>query len=236
LLRTVPLLVALASAAATSTARPATTDAPPTAIDGWIRSGSQSRVVTFRAGPGEEVNAAVLGTGANGVVLANQSDRDLCSWRPFAQSLRKAGYRVLLFDYGSAAPWLEVAAASRAPQRLGAARVALVGASEGAKASIVAAARPTTKASAVVSISAERYLAGSDVRPFAAKLRRPILFLTAKRDPFAASDTPLLYRACGSPDKKLVTLAGEAHGVDLLAGVTAPRARRAILAFLRRHG
>jgi hypothetical protein len=57
-----------------------------------------------------------------------------------------------------------------------------------------------------------------------------VLFLTAKNDPYAADDTPALYRACASSDKRLVTIAGEAHGVDLLRSQVA---RTTILAFLR---
>jgi hypothetical protein len=204
-------------------------------LDGCVRLGSQTKIVTFGAGRGDVLHAVILGHGSTGVVLSNQSDRDLCSWLPFAHSLTQAGYRVLLFDYGNAEPWLEVAAAARTLHRLGSTHVALIGASEGAKASIIAAARPGTAANSVVSLSAERYLRGTDVKPWAAKLRRPILFLMAKQDPFTISDTLTLYRACGSPSKQLVTLAGDAHGVDLLAGATGAHVRENILAFLRRH-
>jgi hypothetical protein len=87
-----------------------------------------------------------------------------------------------------------------------------------------------------VSLSAERYISGSiDVKPWAARLRRPILFVTATGDPFAETDTPTLYRACGSPQKQLLRVAGDAHGVDLLHGPTAPLVRARILAFLRSH-
>ncbi len=95
----------------------------------------------------------------------------------------------------------------------------LIGASKGVKASIIAAARSSTLVTAVVSLSAERYFRdGTDVKAGAAKLTRPILFVMASHDPYAADDTPTLYRACTSPDKKLLTVAGDAHGVDLLGG------------------
>jgi hypothetical protein len=48
-----------------------------------------------------------------GVVLANQSDCDLCSWLRFARSLSRAGFGVLLFEYSGADPQADVAAAAK---------------------------------------------------------------------------------------------------------------------------
>jgi hypothetical protein len=223
-----------ASSAVSAAQAPRSGAASPT-VDGCVHAGSETRLVKVAAGRGDLIQAAILGRGGTGVVLANQSDRNLCAWLPFAQWLRRAGYRVLLFDYGTAEPGLEVAAAARTLHRFGGTQVVLVGASEGAKASIVAGARPMTPASAVVSISAERYLGGIDVKSWAARLRRPVLFLMAKHDPLAAGDTRTLYRACASPSKKLVTFAGDAHGVDLLVGARGARVRGDILAFLSRY-
>jgi pimeloyl-ACP methyl ester carboxylesterase len=234
--RLLGVLLAIVLAAGQGAVRQPARAAPhASGLDGCVRAGSLVRIVTIAAERGNLVPAAVLGRGAAGVVLANQSDRDLCSWLPFAQRLRQAGYRVLLFDYGGAEPSLEVAAAARTLRRLGSARVILIGASEGAKASIIAAARPPTPAKAVVSLSAERYLRGTDVKPWAAKLRRPILFITARSDPYSATDTRALYRACTSRERYLATVPGDAHGVDLLRGATGPAVRRDIFSFVRRH-
>jgi len=219
------LVVAVAACGGTSAAN---RRAVPT-LDGCVAAGPPTMIVRLRTGG----RAALLGRGADTVVLSNQSDRDLCAWLPFARTLEGAGYRVLLFDYAGSSPWADVTAAARAARRLGARRVLLVGASEGAKSSLVAAAAHPSGVAAVVSISAERSFAdGTDVRPSAAKLRRPVLFLTSRGDPFAAADTPFLYAACGSPHKQLLRVAGDAHGVDLLSGATARKARRAILDFL----
>ena len=203
-------------------------------LDGCVRAGPETKIVTFGAGRGDVLHAAILGRSPTGVVLSNQSDRDLCSWLPLAHTLERAGYRVLLYDYGNLEPWVEVASAARELHRLGVGRVVLVGASEGAKASIVAAVPTTTPTVGVVSLSAERYFRGGfDVKASAARLTRPILFVTAKNDLYAAGDTPILYKACRSPDKRLVTVAGSAHGVDLLSGASRQEVRGAILAFLR---
>jgi pimeloyl-ACP methyl ester carboxylesterase len=126
-----------------------------------------------------------------------------------------------------------VSTAARSLRRLGVRRLFLVGASEGAKASIIAAAADQNRLAGVVSLSAERYFRdGTDVEPSSARLRLPILFLTARGDPYAAGDTPALYAACGSPHKRLLRVGGDAHGVDLLRGPTAHRAGSAILSFL----
>jgi pimeloyl-ACP methyl ester carboxylesterase len=198
-------------------------------LDGCVAAGPRTRIVRLRTGD----RAALLGRGADTVVLSNQSDRDLCAWLPFAGRLERAGYRVLLYDYTIASPWADAAVAARTATRLGARGVFLVGASEGAKSSLIAAAAHPGGVTAVVSLSAERSFAdGTDVRPWAARLRLPVLFLTARGDPFAAADTPLLYAACGSPHKQLIRVAGDAHGVDLLSGAAAREARGAILRFL----
>ena len=168
----------------------------------------------------------VVGAGSRGVVLSNQSDEDLCSWAPFARTLASAGFRVALYDYGNTSPDAEAVAAAAALRGLGATKIALVGASEGAKASILGAGR--ARAAAVVSLSAERYLGGIDVVPAARRLTAPVLYLYAKADPYSESDTPTLYRATKERAKTLVALSGSAHGTALL-----PRVSSRIVAFLR---
>jgi pimeloyl-ACP methyl ester carboxylesterase len=169
---------------------------------------------------------AVLGSGPRGVVLSNQSDENLCSWAPFARTLARAGFHIALYDYGNTSPDAEAVAAAAVLRGLGVTKIALVGASEGAKASILGAAR--ARAAAVVSLSAERYLGGIDVVPAARRLTAPVLYLYAKSDPYSGSDTPTLYRATKERAKTLVALSGSAHGTALL-----PRVSTRILAFLR---
>ncbi len=201
-------------------------------LDGCVRAGADIRIVRFAVSRNDSLRAAVLGDGTAGIVLSNQSDRNLCSWLPFARTLTAAGYRVLVYDYGRARADAEAAAAAVELRRLGARSVSLVGASEGAKASIIAAARPATPIAGVVSLSAERYLGGTDVLPSARKLSRPALFVTARGDPYSQSDTPELYAACPAAQKRLLLVPGDAHGVDLLVGPTADQVRAAILSFL----
>jgi dienelactone hydrolase len=194
--------------------------------------------VAFAVGgaAGVRLQAAVVGSGRTGVVLANQSDRNLCAWLPFARALTVQGFRVLLFDYGSGAPEQEVAAAERELRRVGAARVVLAGASEGAKAAIVAAAANPRLASAVVALSPERLLRGVDVTPAAQKLSVPTLVAVAQADPYSAQDAPALEHAVASAKKRLVVVPGLAHGVALLGGQTAAAVAAAIFDFLLPFG
>ncbi|HEX9342117.1 MAG TPA: alpha/beta hydrolase, partial [Actinomycetota bacterium] len=112
-----------------------------------------------------------------------------------------------------------------------------IGASEGAKASLIAAPQIRPAVAGVVSLSAERTERGVDVLPWAARLRSPVLFFTAKDDSFSAEPTPQLYRAATkAASRQLVTLPGSAHGTDLLASPTGPKVQTMILDFLRRYG
>jgi hypothetical protein len=93
------------------------------------RSTSCLRFVCDRGGGARQSKA--------GVVLANQSDRDLCSWLRFARSLSRAGFGVLLFDYSGADPQADVAAAAQgttpAGSALDCAHRSLGGGSSGAR-------------------------------------------------------------------------------------------------------
>jgi pimeloyl-ACP methyl ester carboxylesterase len=191
---------------------------------------SGSRPISFRDGSGL-VRGVVRGDGALGVVLANQSDRDRTAWAPFARLLAARGYRVLTFDYGGDSPEADVAAAARALERLGARRVVLMGASQGAKAALMAAAATPPDVVGVVSLSAERTAGGQDVVPSARRLRLPALFVTARADPWSMRDTPLLERAASNTaGRRLLVVPGDVHGIDLTAN---DRVKRAMLVFLR---
>jgi pimeloyl-ACP methyl ester carboxylesterase len=112
---------------------------------------------------------------------------------------------------------------------LGAKQVALVGASEGAKSSIAAAAK--ARAAGVVSLSAELDLDGyGNLLPAARELKAPVLYVYARQDSLAEVNTPLLYKATRERDKQLVALPGSEHGTALLAH---PGVRNQIVRFLQ---
>jgi pimeloyl-ACP methyl ester carboxylesterase len=179
----------------------------------------------------------VLGAGRVGVVLSNQSDQDLCGWLRFGRTLAASGFRVLLHDYVAADPADDVAQAAAKLRALGVRSVFLIGASEGAKASLVAGTTLRPPVAGVVSVSPERYLRGADMLLVAARLRVPVLYLAAHDDLVVAGAPGQLYKASvRSPARRLAILPGDAHGTDLLEGSGGARAQGLVLDFLRRHG
>jgi dienelactone hydrolase len=214
----------------------ASAQAPPKRLDGCLTLGGTARGVTLQLGGQLTAVGAILGHGTRGVVLANQSDRNLCEWLPLARQLDAQGLEALVFDYSGADPQADVAAGVRALRQGGATSVGLVGASVGARAVLVAGSLPGVDPSAVVSLSAETDARTGPPRiiPFVRRLRAPVLFVSARQDPWTAEarDTREQYAVAGSKHKRLLLEPGDAHGVDLLAGARGRRLTAAVLAFL----
>lgn len=196
---------------------------------GWqCLASTRPSLVTLPGAP----PVAILGTSKRAVVLSDESDENACSWRSLAATLAAGGYRVALYDY-TADPRANLASVVAYLRGTGARTIALVGASEGAKTSIVVGAGLNPPADAVVSLSAEEALLGTDVAPYAAQLRAATLFVTAQDDPFgAATATVAYYRAAPAAAKQLLVRPGMAHGTELLSD---PVVRQAVLDFLASH-
>jgi hypothetical protein len=192
-------------------------------------TGARAEVVTRQP---LTLPAYVLGSGPDAVIASDQSDEDLCSWVPFARSLVADGFRVVLYDY-RAGDVSDLGRVIRHVRADGARKVSLLGASEGAKASIVVAARTDPRVAALVSLSAETYLRQVDVRVPARHLRVPTLYVTARHDGYGAWGTGRdLDRLTPGPHR-LVVVPGEQHGTALLAR---PAVRAQVESFLRAHG
>lgn len=172
---------------------------------------------------------SVVGKGPRGVVLSNQSDNSPCAWLQLVNRLVRSGFRVANYYYSGEGAYEDTVAVAASLRSLGVKRIALVGASEGAKSSIAAAAK--ARASAVVSLSAELDLDGyGNLLPTARKLTAPVLYVYAKEDSLSEANTPLLYRATREKNKRLVALPGSEHGTALLAH---PSVRDTIVRFLQ---
>jgi pimeloyl-ACP methyl ester carboxylesterase len=183
---------------------------------------------------GERMSVSLLGDGVVTVVLSNQSDEDRCSWMPFATTLVANGYRVALWDYGGGDPRAELFAVTMAlaayPHR-GSGAIVLMGASRGAKTSLLTArADHPAHLVGVVALSAESTLAPDiDVARGSAGLTTPALLITAVDDDYGSAEAlPAISR--GLPQAQVLRVPGSDHGTALLddSGVTAT-----ILAFLR---
>lgn len=232
------VLITAACASGHQAAGPASRPAAPTGsppLDGCFTA-ARGTTETVPDARGATLTLGIVGTGPRVVVLSNESDEDLCSWLPFSAKLAAAGYRVVLWDYGGNAPSDELAAVVRSLRRSGAIRLALVGASEGAKASLVAAARITPRVQGVVSLSAEFTLPPAiTVVDSVRHLRAPLLLVTADQDLFGSAQAARQFlTADPARGKHLVTVPGTDHGTALLAGRSAATTLPAILGFLRR--
>jgi pimeloyl-ACP methyl ester carboxylesterase len=117
----------------------------------------------------------------------------------------------------------------------GARRVALIGASVGARAVLQVAARPPSGVAGVVALSAERRVRSdpADLLPLTRRIRLPVLSVGSRRDPLTSfgADTRAFGRAI--PDDRTLVLSGGDHGVDFLSDRHRRPVRAAILAFLR---
>jgi pimeloyl-ACP methyl ester carboxylesterase len=157
---------------------------------------------------------------------------------PVRQDARCAWLPGPVYDYGTAAdPAGDVVNAAAKLRELGVRTVLLAGASQGAKASLIAAPGITPPVAGVVSLSAERTAHGQDVLPFVAKLKAPVLFITAKDDRYGAADaTPQLYKAATkASSRRLEVLPGDAHGTDLLTGPNGAKVQAMIIDFLSKY-
>jgi pimeloyl-ACP methyl ester carboxylesterase len=181
---------------------------------------------------GTPVDAVLLGTGTTGVVLANQSDGDLCQWKStYAGHLVDLGYRVAVFNYSGQTPDKDVAAVTGALRHRGATRVFLMGASMGGTAVLGAASRVDPAVVGVISISGPQAWAGVNALAAAPAVTVPALFIAAEYDQPFADDARALYQACGAHDKKLSIEPGGNHGTALLSD----RVSALVDTFLKAH-
>ena len=131
---------------------------------------SGSRPVTFESRDGVTLEGRLFGDGSTGVVLSHMQPADQRSWFAFANRLADQGYLVLTYDFRGYCPggeggcsqgelqipaiWQDVLGAMDFIRSQGATTVALVGASMGGTASLVAAGQEGTDVAVVITLSA----------------------------------------------------------------------------------
>ncbi len=201
--------------------------------------------VAFKTADGWTIHAEVHGTGNRGVVLVHGGRFTKESWRPQAEQLVRAGFRVLAIDmrgygaskegpkelnpgYGSP---LDVLAAVRWLQGSGAKTVSVIGGSMGADAAAGASLEAKTG-----EIDALILLAGYADQP-PEKLKGRKLFVVTQDD--ANAEGPRLprirkqYEATSDP-KELLLLEGSAHAQFIFETPQGDRLMREILRFLEK--
>jgi pimeloyl-ACP methyl ester carboxylesterase len=225
------------AASAPSPAAPRTAVPAPSAsaaLDGCFTAARGVIKTVPDAGSGT-LTLATVGHGPRVVVLSNESDENLCSWLPLSARLAASGYRVVLWDYGGNLPPDELVGLVERLRSAGTARIVLMGASEGAKASLIAGAHLRHRVRGVVSLSAESVLQPAImVVNSVRRLHCPLLLVTATQDPYGSAPAAREFLAASpSQAKRLVTVPGTEHGTALLAGPSAARTLPAILTFLQ---
>jgi alpha-beta hydrolase superfamily lysophospholipase len=203
---------------------------------------TKASLLRFLAADGTSLDGVMVGGGTAGVVLAHEYPADLCGFWPFADYLAKRGLRAFDIDlrcFGlSACPEGDargrvvddIAAAVAELRRRGVTSVALVGASMGGAAVLIAGTRIQPPVAAVVELSGEvdptNLVGGIPLNAGAAvkRLAVPTMLVVATNDRYTSvEETRAMYRAVKARDKRLEVLSGPfdgLHGWQLLNNAT----------------
>jgi pimeloyl-ACP methyl ester carboxylesterase len=182
-------------------------------------------------------DAARAGNGRTGIVFANDSNNDACSWLGEARSLLGKGYAVAVFDAPSVSYEIDqaVSVIGALRRRAGVRRIVVIGASVGARAALRIGAEHPHAAVGLVALSAERSIRSdpSDLLRIAGRIHVPVLSVGSRQDPLTmfGKDTRAWDRTI--PDVRTVVVSGSDHGVDFLHDRHRRRVRAAILTFIR---
>jgi pimeloyl-ACP methyl ester carboxylesterase len=209
---------------------------------------SGSRPVTFESRDGVTLEGRLFGDGSTGVVLSHMQPADQRSWFAFANRLADEGYLVLTYDFRGYCPggqggcsqgdlqisaiWQDVLGAMDFVRSQGAATIALIGASMGGTASLVAAGQEGSDVAVVVTLSAPTSIEGLDAD--AALLQRVDankLFIAGVGDAAAAASAQQLYEIAPPPKRPEIVPADD-HGTDLLTGSRGEAVQRIIETYL----
>ncbi len=196
----------------------------------------------FKAADGTRLAGHRFGHGTTAVVLAHQSNGNVCQWAPYARRLASLGYLAIAFDFrghgdsqyrrypASRRLAGDVSAAVKVARRLGAKKVVLVGASLGGIAVVVAAANTRPPVDGVISLSGPANFGGIDAVAASRRLQVPVLYVAGDDDDGFTEDARKLYQATAETDKALELVPGPEHGVQLVSH--AGRARTLVETFI----
>ena len=209
---------------------------------------SNSRAVTFPSADGVELQGRLFGDGGTAVVLSHMRPADQRSWFDFAQRLADQGYLVLTYDFRGYCPggqggcsqgdqdiaaiWQDVLGAEDFVRSRGAATVALIGASMGGTASLVAAGQEGADVRTVVTLSAPESIEGlvADASLLQREQAVNKLFIAGVGDASAADSAQHLSEI--APLGRLEIVPADDHGTDLLTGSRGEEVKRLIETYL----
>lgn len=191
---------------------------------------TKATLVRFKAADGTPLDGVMVGSGTAGVVLAHEYANDLCGAWPFANYLAKRGFRAFAIDMrcfgrsacpqGGAAGRVvdDLVAAVAELRHRGVTKVALVGASMGGSAALIAATRARPSVDAVVALSGEANPTTLlhlplNARAAVPQLTVPAMFVVANLDQYTSVDeTRAMYQAAKTTDKHLLVLPSQFNG------------------------
>jgi dienelactone hydrolase len=194
--------------------------------------------VSFTTSDGIVLRGHLYGEGATGVILAHMYPADQSDWTDFAGVLAAHGYQALTFDFrgftesdgplGTQFADRDLLAAYQF-MRPRVSRIFIAGASLGAEAAILIAARE--QVAGIICISTPISFGGLNVEQAIRDVRAPILFVTSANDPLVAGQPEILYRLAESP-KSFEVFPGRAHGTAILFGPYGTELQTLMLRFI----
>jgi len=179
-----------------------------------------------------------MGAVSTGVILAHMFPADQSDWTDFAQVLAAHGYQALTFDFRGFTESEGPLGTQFADRDLLAAyqflrprvsRIFIAGASLGAEAAILVAAREPV--AGIICISTPVSFGGLNVEQVVRQVRAPMLFVTSADDPLVAGQPEILYRLAEGP-KSFEVFAGRAHGTAILFGPHGTELQSLMLRFI----
>ena len=209
---------------------------------------SDSRAVSFESADGIALEGRLFGDGGTAVVLSHMLPSDQRSWFAFADRLAGEGYLVLTYDFRGYCPggqggcsqgernisaiWQDVLGAVAFVRSQGATNVALVGASMGGTASLVAAGQEGVDVEVVVTLSAPESIEGLVVDASLLQQEQANkLFIAGLGDAEAAASAQHLSEIA-PPPKRVEIVPVDDHGTDLLTGARGEEVQRLIETYL----
>jgi pimeloyl-ACP methyl ester carboxylesterase len=182
------------------------------------------RIVAFSTGDGVEISGTLFGGSDRGIVLLHMYPADQTSWYPEAERLLEQGYMVLTVDfrgYGRSGGDKDIGVIDRDVEAAvgymeerGAAQVALVGASMGGTAALMAA--DGVPVAGVATLSAPVGFKGLDAIDAVTRVDAPVLFL-GTLDDSGGEAARTLYELAAEP-RRVEVFPGGDHGTDMLSG------------------
>ncbi|MFD7643320.1 dienelactone hydrolase family protein [Kitasatospora sp. NPDC059795] len=233
------VLTACSSSGSSTKAAPAETPAPTTGatIYGCLTQEQSKGAFTLDAGTagGSSLKAYYRDSDAGGaktaVIFSHQLSGSLCEWAPYFADFTKSGYAVLAFTSENDVTEGIKAAAGKLKEK-GVTGLALIGASKGGTASLVAANQQNPlPVKAVVSLSAPDVFPLYNAAVAVKSVKIPTYFAAEEMDAPFNANAKSLYEASAAEDKQLKIYPGVNHGSLLLKDGALPDVK----AYLAKH-